>query len=160
MSLFPPPGPGARAARRAALAGCLTLGAIGGIIACVQEPAQETREPVEPAREAAAERPTWYPSAPPPPPESCGVGCVKGRGNAVVRFQMDGGDYTASFSIEGNEGPFLIGPPIDISNNTETWSGIRTFFNPEAGVHAIRIRATGEWTLDISKGRQTYVDGQ
>ncbi len=160
MSLFPPRSPGARAARCAALAGCLTLvGAIGGVIACVQEPAQETEEPVEPAREAAAERPTWYPSAR-PPPVSCGVGCVKGRGNAVVRFQMDGGDYTASFSIEGNEGPFLIGPPIDISDNTETWSGIRTFFNPEAGVHAIRIRATGEWTLDISKGRQTYVDGQ
>ena len=87
------------------------------------------------------------------------AGCLEGKGNAVVRFQMDGGEYTASISVEGNEGLFAIGPPLNISENATNWSGIRTFFNPEPGVYPLRIRATGRWTLSISKGKQSYVDG-
>lgn len=151
MSLLPRPGFGSRAARRTALAGCLTLAAI----AC----AQESAGPAEPATEAAVERPVWKPPAPPPRPKSCGVGCLEGKGNAVVRFQMEGGEYTASITVADNEGLFTIGPPLNISRNAANWSGIETFFNPESGVYPLKIRATGKWTLSISKGKQSYVDG-
>ncbi len=151
MSLHLPHGFGARAAHCCALAGFLLLGSA----ACVQE----TRDAAEPAPTAAAERPVWKPPAPPPQPKSCGIGCLEGKGNGVVRFQMDGGEYTASISVEGNEGPFAIGPPLDISENVANWSAIKTFFNPEPGVYPLRIRATGKWTLSISKGKQSYVDG-
>ena len=151
MSLHRPHGFSLHAARSCALAGCLLLGAT----ACVQE----VPDAVEPATEEAAKRPTWKPPAPPPQPKSCGTGCLEGKGNAVVRFQMDGGEYTASVSVEGNGGLFAIGPPLNISENATNWSGIRTFFNPEPGVYPLRIRATGRWTLSISKGKQSYVDG-
>ena len=151
MSSFLPPAFGSRAARRTALAGCLALGAIG----CTQG----SGGPAEPAPEVAAERPAWKPPAPPPKPKSCGIGCLEGKGNAVVRFQMEGGEYTASISVEGNEGVFAIGPPLNISRSTADWSGIETFFNPEPGVYPLKIRATGKWTLSISKGKQSYVDG-
>lgn len=136
--------------RLVALAGCLILAAIG----CVQESAP----PAEPAP-AAVERPAWKPPAPPPRPKSCGIGCLEGKGNAVVRFQMEGGEYTASITVEGNEGQFAIGPPLNISRNGANWSGIETFFNAEPGVYPLKIRATGKWTLSISKGKQSYVDG-
>ena len=137
--------------RLVALAGCLILAASG----CVQK----SSGAAEPAPEAAVERPTWKPPAPPPRPKSCGVGCLEGKGNAVVRFQMEGGEYTASITVEGNEGQFAIGPPLNISRSGATWSGIETFFNPEPGVYPLKIRATGKWTLSISKGKQSYVDG-
>ena len=149
MNLHRPRGPGA--ARSCALAVLLVLGAA----ACVQE----TRDAAEPAPTAAAERPVWKPPAPPPQPRSCGVGCLEGKGNAVVRFQMDGGEYTASVTVAGNEGMFAIGTPLNISENVTNWASIRTFFNPEPGVYPLRIRATGKWTLSISKGKQSYVDG-
>lgn len=151
MSLLLPRSPGSRAVRRTALSGCLTLGAIPGVIACAQEPreAQESRKPVEPALVAAAERPSWYPEHP-PTPTSCGVGCVTGSGKAVVRFEMDRGEYTATLSVTGNKGPFAIGPPVSLSGNAAAWSAVRTFFNPESGVHALKVQATGEWTLNIS----------
>ena len=72
---------------------------------------------------------------------------------------MDGGEYTAAVTVEGNEGSFAIGAPLNISENATNWSGIRTFFNLEPGVYPLRIRATGKWTLSISKGKQSYVDG-
>ena len=151
MSLHRPHGLSLHAARPCALAGFLLLGAA----ACVQE----TPEAVEPAPEEAVKGPVWKPPPPPPAPKSCGIGCLEGKGNGVVRFQMDGGDYTASISVEGNEGLFAIGPPINISENATNWSSIRTFFNPKPGVYPLQIRATGKWTLSISKGKQSYVDG-
>lgn len=158
MSLLLSGGPGFRAALRATLACCVTFGSCGGMMACAQESkeTQYSRKPVEPAPQAAAERPPWYPS-PRPPPTGCGVGCVEGEGNAVVRFEMDRGEYTAVLSIEGNKGPFAIGPPVDVSENAAAWSGVRTFCNPESGVHALKVQATGEWTLNIS--RMTFEGG-
>ncbi|MXX76704.1 MAG: hypothetical protein F4210_04820 [Holophagales bacterium] len=129
------------------LAGCLTLGLAG----C----AEDAVEPAPPV----VERPTWKPPAPAPPPKPCGVGCIEGEGNATVRFQMAGGDHTATASVEGNRGVFAVGPPVDISRNAEEWSGITTFFVPEAGVKTLRIRATGKWSLTILKGKQSYADG-
>ena len=131
------------------LVGCLILGAF----ACVEEVA----EPVEP-EQTAAERPTWKPPPPPPRPTSCGVGCIEGSGSTTVRFKMDGGDHSASVSVEDNEGLFAVGPPINISENTSNWSGIRTFFNEKPGVYPLQIRATGRWTLTVVKGKQSYVD--
>ena len=151
MSLPLPQGFSRRVARYCALAGCLLLGAA----AC----APEGTETAEPPPAEVVERPTWKPPAPPPKPKSCGIGCLEGKGNNVVRFQMDGGEYTASITVEGNDGVFTIGPPLNISENAPNWSGIRTFFNPESGVYPLKIRATGKWTLSISKGKQSYVDG-
>lgn len=71
---------------------------------------------------------------------------------------MAGGDHSASVSVEGNEGMFTVGPPIDISENAANWSGITTFFNSEPGVYPLRIHATGKWTLTVVKGKQSYVD--
>lgn len=139
---FPLAGAGIRA-----LAGLLALGVAG----C----AEDTVEPAPPV----VERPTWKPPAPAPPPKPCGVGCIEGEGNATVRFQMAGGDHTATASVEGNRGVFSVGPPVDISQNAEEWAGITTFFVPEAGVHTLRIRATGKWSLTILKGKQSYADG-
>ncbi|MCY3930755.1 MAG: hypothetical protein OXH70_03445 [Acidobacteria bacterium] len=133
------------------LAGCLTLGLAG----C----ADGSAEPAAQAAEPAVERPAWKPPAPAPPPKPCGVGCIEGEGNATVRFQMAGGDHTATASVEGNRGVFAVGPPVDISRNAEEWSGITTFFVPEAGVKTLRIRATGKWSLTILKGKQSYADG-
>ena len=149
MSLQRPHGPGPGATHWCVLGACLLLVAA----AC----SQEAPDAVEPP--AVVERPTWKPPAPPPRPKSCGVGCLEGKGNAVVRFQMEGGEYTASITVEGNEGQFAIGPPLNISRSGANWSGIETFFNPEPGVYPLKIRATGKWTLSISKGKQSYVDG-
>ncbi len=142
---FPVAGAGIRA-----LVGWLALTAVG----CSEQAAQEPAEPAP----AVADVPPWKP-APPIPPTPCGVGCVEGQGNAVVRFQMEGGDYTASASVEGNRGPFIVSSPVGISQTAEDWSGITTFFVREPGVRTLRIRATGEWTLTILKGKQSYVDG-
>ena len=150
MSLHRPHGFSLHAARSCALAGCLIL----TVSACVQEAAA----PAEPAPAAVGERPVWKPPAPLPQPKSCGTGCLEGKGNAVVRFQMAGGDHSASVSVEANEGLFAIGPPINISESVTNWSGIKTFFNPEPGVKSLRIRATGKWTLTVVKGRQSYAD--
>ena len=139
---FPLAGAGIRV-----LASVLTLGVAG----C----AEDAVEPAPPV----VERPTWKPPAPAPPPKPCGVGCIEGEGNATVRFQMAGGDHTATASVEGNRGVFSVGPPVDISQNAEEWVGITTFFVPEAGVHTLRIRATGKWSLTILKGKQSYADG-
>ena len=149
MSLVRPHGFGLGAARSCALAGCLIL--LGS--ACVEEPA-----PVEAAREVVPEPPAWKPPAPPPRPKSCGVGCLEGQGNATVRFQMAGGDHSASVTVAENEGLFAIGPPINISENVTNWSGITTFFNSEPGVYPIRVRATGRWTLTVVKGKQSYAE--
>ena len=140
---FPLAGAGIRV-----LAGLLALGVAG----CAEDA-------VEPTPPVAVERPAWKPPAPPPPPKPCGVGCIEGEGNATVRFQMAGGDHTATASVEGNRGVFSVGPPVDISQNAEEWSGITTFFVPEAGVHTLRVRATGKWSLTILKGKQSYADG-
>ncbi len=129
------------------LACCLALAVAG----C----AEDAVEPAPPV----VERPTWKPPAPAPPPKPCGVGCIEGEGNATVRFQMAGGDHTATASVEGNRGVFSVGPPVDISQNAEDWSGITTFFVPEAGVKTLQIRATGKWSLTILKGKQSYADG-
>ena len=150
MSLHLPPGFGPGAARSCAFAGCLLL--LGS--AC----AEESPAPVEVTREAAPEAPAWKPPPPPPRPKSCGVGCLEGRGNATVRFQMAGGDHSASVTVAENEGLFGIGPPINISENVTNWSGITTFFNSEAGVYPIRIRATGKWRLTVVKGKQSYAE--
>ena len=136
---------------RAPVACLLVLGAL----ACGQDAAEREA----PAAREVAERPAWKPPAPAPPPKPCGVGCIEGEGNAVVRFQMAGGDHTATASIEGNLGVFAVGPPVDISQNAEEWSGITTFFVREAGVKTLRIRATGKWSLTILKGKQSYADG-
>ncbi len=137
---------------RLALAGCLTLGTALGC-------GQEAAETASPRADRADERPAWKPPAPPPPPKPCGVGCIEGEGNAVVRFQMAGGDHTLTASVEGNSGVFSVGPPVDLSRDAEEWSGIATFFVPEAGVKTLRIRATGKWSLTILKGKQSYADG-
>lgn len=134
------------------LAGLLALGVAG----CAREGAAEREAPGD---RQVAERPAWKPPAPPPPPKPCGVGCIEGEGNATVRFQMAGGDHTATATVEGNRGVFSVGPPVDISQNAEEWSGITTFFVPDAGVHTLRIRATGKWSLTILKGKQSYADG-
>lgn len=150
MSLDRRHGFGLGAARSCALAGCLVL--LGS--AC----AEESSAPVEAARETVSEQPVWKPPAPPPRPKSCGVGCLEGRGNATVRFQMAGGDHSASVTVAENEGLFAIGPPINISENVTNWSGITTFFNSEPGVYPIRVRATGKWTLTVVKGKQSYAE--
>ena len=131
------------------LAACLVL----GTAACVEQ-----TPPAEAAPEAAAERPAWKPPAPAPPPRSCGIGCLEGRGNATVRFQMAGGDHSASISVEDNEGTFAIGPPINVSREVTNWSGITTFFNDEAGIYPLQVRATGNWTLTVVKGKQSYAE--
>lgn len=150
MSLDRRHGFGLGPARSCALAGCLLL--FGS--AC----AEESPTPVEVTREAVSEQPAWKPPPPPPRPKTCGVGCLEGRGNATVRFQMAGGDHSASVTVAENEGLFAIGPPINISENATNWSGITTFFNSEAGVYPIRIRATGKWTLTVVKGKQSYAE--
>ena len=139
---FPLAGAGIRV-----LAGLLALGFAG----C----AEDAVAPAAPV----VERPTWKPPAPAPKPKPCGIGCIEGEGNATVRFQMAGGDHTATASVEGNRGVFSVGPPVDISQNAEEWSGITTCFVPDAGVHTLRIRATGKWSLTILKGKQAYADG-
>lgn len=143
-----------------AAAGIRFLAILAGVLApIVLGCGQEAAEREAPAAGQAAERPAWKPPAPPPPPKPCGVGCIEGEGNASVRFQMAGGDHTATASVEGNRGVFAVGPPVDISQDAEKWSGITTFFVPEAGVHTLRIRATGKWSLTILKGKQSYADG-
>lgn len=146
MSRTVPSGVGA--ARGIALAACLILAAVS----CTQEPPTPAPAP------EVAKRPAWKPPAPPPAPKSCGIGCLEGKGSTVVRFQMAGGDHSASVSVEGNEGVFTVGPPINISENAANWSGITTFFNSKPGVYPLRIRATGKWTLTVVKGKQSYVD--
>jgi len=134
----------------------LAAGLVVLALGCAQETANIAPAPPEAA--AAAERPAWKPPAPPPRPKPCGPGCIEGKGRQTVQFQMAGGDHTASAAVSGNQGIFAIGPPVDISENVTDWSGIRTFFVPEAGVQTLQIRATGKWTLTILKGKQSYVD--
>ena len=133
-----------------ALAGCLLFGAV----ACGQE--NTPAEVLAPA--PMPERPVWKPPPPPPQPVSCGAGCLQGKGSTVVRFQMAGGDHTAAVAVDGNEGLFSVGPPINISESVTNWSGNKNFFNSAAGVYRIEIRATGNWTLNVVKGRQTFAD--
>ncbi len=106
----------------------------------------------------ATEPSEWKPPKPPKPPTSCGVGCIEGRGRAVARFQLAAGEHTASLSVEDNRGVFAIGPPVEILEEVTDWSSVTTFRVREAGVYPIRIHATGNWRLGISKGKLNYVE--
>ena len=77
-----------------------------------------------------------------------------------MRFQLAGGDHTATAAVQDNQGVFSVSPPVGIVEHGEEWSGITTFFVPESGVQTLQIRATGKWTLTILKGKQSYADGQ